>query len=109
VVPRPIALTSTLSSSGIRNVAPFSYFNIVAHDPPTIVIGICKSPNGNKKDTLVNIEETGEFVVNIISDWMVEAANHTCGTFPPEIDEMELRYLFLIVFILTKCIGYFLF
>jgi flavin reductase (DIM6/NTAB) family NADH-FMN oxidoreductase RutF len=93
VVPRPIALTSTVSSKGQRNVAPFSYFNIVAHNPPTLVIGICRKLDGSKKDTLVNIEETGEFVVNIISDWMVEAANHCCGDFPFEVDEMELSGL----------------
>ena len=46
--------------------------------------------NNSKIDTLVNIEETGEFVVNIIGDWMVEAANHTSGDFPKEVDEMDL-------------------
>lgn len=104
VVPRPIALTSTQSLAGIRNVAPFSYFNIIAHDPPTVVIGICRNAgSGTKKDTLINIEETGEFVVNIISDWMVEAANHTCGAFPPEVDEMQLRYgSYLFSFLITS-------
>lgn len=65
-------MTSTISGNGVRNIAPFSYFNIVAHNPPTVVIGICRRPDGSKKDTLINIEETGEFVVNIISDWFVE-------------------------------------
>eukprot|EP00285_Hemiselmis_virescens_P011255 CAMPEP_0173379312 /NCGR_PEP_ID=MMETSP1356-20130122/2311_1 /TAXON_ID=77927 ORGANISM="Hemiselmis virescens, Strain PCC157" /NCGR_SAMPLE_ID=MMETSP1356 /ASSEMBLY_ACC=CAM_ASM_000847 /LENGTH=251 /DNA_ID=CAMNT_0014332627 /DNA_START=54 /DNA_END=809 /DNA_ORIENTATION=- len=93
VVPRPIAFTSTLSADGVQNLSPFSYFNILSHKPPTVAIGICRKPGGAKKDTIVNIEATGEFVVNIISDWFVEAANHTCGDFPSEDNEMELAGL----------------
>ena len=88
VVPRPIALTSTLSADGVRNVAPFSYFNIMSHDPPHVTIGICKNPDGTSKDTLRNIEETKEFVINIMSDWYVESANHCCGDFTYEEDEV---------------------
>jgi flavin reductase (DIM6/NTAB) family NADH-FMN oxidoreductase RutF len=90
VVPRPVAFVSSRSAAGINNLAPFSYFNAVAHDPPTLCVGICKNRDGSNKDTLNNIEETGEFVVNIISDWMVESANHTCGAFPPNVDEMSV-------------------
>lgn len=72
VVPRPIAFVSSISGAGVGNLAPFSYFGVVAHDPPTVCVGICHKKDGTKKDTLVNIEETGEFVVNIISDWFVE-------------------------------------
>ena len=93
IVPRPIAFVSTQSAAGVNNLAPFSYFSAVAHDPPTVCIGICKNRNGTSKDTLSNILETGEFVVNIISEWMVESANHTCGNFPPEIDEMQISGL----------------
>jgi len=93
VVPRPIAFVSTKSASGIGNLSPFSYFSAVAHDPPTVSVGICKNRDGSDKDTYNNIKETGQFVVNIISDWFVEAANHTCGAFPPEIDEMEVSGL----------------
>lgn len=93
VVPRPIALTSTVSETGQRNCSPFSYFNIIAHDPPTVVIGICRNANGSKKDTLQNIEATKQFVVNIISDWFVEAANHTCGAFAPDVDEIDVSGL----------------
>jgi flavin reductase (DIM6/NTAB) family NADH-FMN oxidoreductase RutF len=52
------------------NCAPFSYFTVVSHDPPLLVIGICTV--GKKKDTLVNIETTGQFVVNIMSTWYLE-------------------------------------
>jgi flavin reductase (DIM6/NTAB) family NADH-FMN oxidoreductase RutF len=64
--------------------------NCVAHDPPTICIGIVTNRDGSKKDTLSNIDETGEFVVNIISEWMVESANYTSCNYPPEINEMEM-------------------
>lgn len=95
VVPRPIAFVSTLSSNGVGNLAPFSYFNVLGHNPPVVAIGITRAGTrgGGKKDTFKNIEETGEFVVNIISEWFVEAANHTCGPFDPEIDEMDLAGL----------------
>jgi len=78
-VPRPVALVSSLSAGGTGNLAPFSYFGVVSHDPPTIMLGICTKGGGVKKDTIVNIEQTGEFVVNLISDWMVEAASHCAG------------------------------
>ncbi|KAF8072997.1 ywrF [Scenedesmus sp. PABB004] len=91
VVPRPVGFTSTLSSAGAANLSPYSYFNIMCHSPPLLALGICRAPGrgGGKKDTLANIEATGEFVVNIMSEWFVEAANHTCGDFAPGVDEFE--------------------
>lgn len=94
VTPRPIALVSSVSKDGIINCAPFSYFNVVSHDPPIVMIGICiNGRTGTKKDSLVNIEQTGQFVVNIISSWFVESANHTCGAFDPEVNEMDVAGL----------------
>jgi len=94
VTPRPIALISSVSKDGIINCAPFSYFNVVSHDPPIVMIGICiNGRTGTKKDSLVNIEQTGQFVVNIISSWFVESANHTCGAFDPEVNEMDVAGL----------------
>ncbi|CAN0362239.1 unnamed protein product, partial [Laminaria digitata] len=93
VIPRPVAFVSTQAADGTVNLSPFSYFNTVGHDPPMLAVSICRNHDGGKKDTLVNIEASGEFVVSIISDWFVEAANHTCGSFPPEVDEMELSGL----------------
>eukprot|EP00803_Ostreobium_quekettii_P011546 evm.model.scf_418.4 EVM.evm.TU.scf_418.4 scf_418:26217-29133(+) len=95
VVPRPIAFVSSLSADGVANLAPFSYFNAVAHDPPHVVVSICRSGarSGGKKDTLANIEATGEFVVCIISEWFIEAANHTCGNYDADVDEMQLSGL----------------
>ncbi|GIL67856.1 hypothetical protein Vafri_21150, partial [Volvox africanus] len=94
-VPRPVAFISTVDELGIVNLAPYSFFNAMGFNPPTVAIGLCHSasrPEG-KKDTLRNIEQTREFVVNIISEWFVEAANHTCGDYPPGVDEMKLSGL----------------
>merc|ERR1711939_621314 len=87
-VPRPIALVSSLSASGVGNVAPYSYSGCVAHDPPTLVVSCCRRPDGSVKDTCLNALATKEFVVNIMSDWAVEAENHTCANFAPDQDEM---------------------
>lgn len=160
-------MTSTQAPDGTVNLAPFSYFNTVGHDPPTLAVSICRNGDGTKKDTLNNIEANGyvakrttctntnptrfpaskcqifrglavvsfwnlkkrrrvwhqeggdpysqasrccdcsscwsvrpvqshvcrEFVVAIMSDWFVESANHTCGNFPPEVDEMAVSGL----------------
>ncbi|HYF75649.1 MAG TPA: flavin reductase family protein [Symbiobacteriaceae bacterium] len=91
IVPRPIAWVSTTSKEGVHNLAPFSFFTAVAAEPMTI----CFSPmrrgsDGAKKDTLVNIEETGEFVVNIVSEALAEAMNRTSADLPPEVDEFQV-------------------
>ncbi|EFN57380.1 hypothetical protein CHLNCDRAFT_14085, partial [Chlorella variabilis] len=80
---------------GVGNLAPYSYFNVMAHNPPTVAIGCSTSRlrSHGKKDTLVNILETGQFVVNIMSEWFVEAANHCCGNFDYGEDEMVLSGL----------------
>ena len=102
VVPRPIALVSTLSPSvdpktGKRpgNLAPFSYAGLCSHDPPHVAIGVCFTSGkpDRMKDTLFNILETKEFVVNSTNGWFVESLNHTCGFFDRGVDEMELAGL----------------
>ncbi|KAG2442076.1 hypothetical protein HYH02_009867 [Chlamydomonas schloesseri] len=94
-VPRPVAFISSVDSQGGVNLSPYSFFNAMGFNPPTVAIGLCHSPArpGGKKDTLHNIEETGEFVVNVMSEWFVEAANHTCGDYPRGVDEMRLAGL----------------
>jgi flavin reductase (DIM6/NTAB) family NADH-FMN oxidoreductase RutF len=82
VVPRPIAWVSTRSPAGIRNVAPHSYFNVVAHDPPHVMFS-----STGEKDTLRNVQLTGEFVVNLVTQDVVEPMNFTATDFPPEEDE----------------------
>jgi flavin reductase (DIM6/NTAB) family NADH-FMN oxidoreductase RutF len=92
VVPRPIAWVSSVDAAGVRNLAPFSYFMAITHDPPTIAFS--SGPRGaetagarGKKDTLSNVEATGEFVVNVVDDALAAAMNVTSGDYPPDVDE----------------------
>jgi flavin reductase (DIM6/NTAB) family NADH-FMN oxidoreductase RutF len=93
VVPRPIAFVSTISPDGIVNLAPFSFFNAVAAHPPTIVVGISRNADWKEKDTLANIEATGEFVVNVVVDDIAEAMNRTAAEYPADVDEFEVAGL----------------
>ena len=92
IVPRPIAWITTLSRVGIINAAPFSFFNMMGNDPPTVAIGMMPQ-NGRLKDTAANILETGEFVVNLVAEANAEAMNETCIDAPPEVDELALAGL----------------
>ena len=93
VVPRPIALVSTVSPEGVVNLAPFSFFNAIAYDPPTLVLGISRSAGWKAKDTLANIEATGEFVVNVVVDEIAAAMNATAAEYPADVDEFEVSGL----------------
>ncbi|MFI6284483.1 flavin reductase family protein [Streptomyces sp. NPDC051018] len=84
VVPRPIAWVSTSGPGGVPNIAPHSFFNLVAHEPPHILF----SATG-VRDTLRNVRASGDFVVNIVSEDLVEAMNLTAADFPPEEDEFQ--------------------
>jgi flavin reductase (DIM6/NTAB) family NADH-FMN oxidoreductase RutF len=88
VTPRPIAWVTTRSEAGVVNAAPYSFFNVMGHEPPTVTIGILRGPTGCFKDTAANILETGEFVVNLVSEDTVKAMNVTCMDAPPEVDEL---------------------
>ena len=90
IVPRPIAFVSTVSKDGIYNLAPFSFFNAFCGDPP--IVGF--SPNNNPpKDSLVNARDTGEFVVNIVSEAIAEQMNLTAKRYPHEFDEFQVSKL----------------
>lgn len=91
ILPRPIAFVSTLGSQG-PNVAPFSFFTGVSVDPPMVGFTSMPGPYG-PKDTLRNIEETGEFVVNIVSKSFVEKMNITAADSPMGVSEFELAGL----------------
>ena len=95
IVPRPIALVSTVDSNGIANVAPFSFFCGVGSVPPTLLFcPVLRAADPHPhKDTLRNAEETGEFVVNVVSEAIAEAANITAAEVPPDVDEFELAGL----------------
>ena len=91
VVPRPIAWVSTVSSDGIYNLAPFSFFNALSADPPVVCISIARRPSADgRKDTLRNLEATGDFVVNVVSEHLAEAMNRSAAEVPPEVDEFAL-------------------
>lgn len=92
VTPRPIGFVSSISADGTRNLAPFSYFQFVNHDPPIFVIGFTKG-SGKPKDTCANVLETKELTINIISEWFVEAANFCSTDAPPDVDEWTLSGL----------------
>lgn len=87
VVPRPIAWVSTLSQDGSANLAPFSYFNAVSADPPTVMFSAGLHSAERPKDTLRNVQETGEFVVNIVTESVVEAMNLSAVVAPYGVDE----------------------
>jgi flavin reductase (DIM6/NTAB) family NADH-FMN oxidoreductase RutF len=89
IAPRPIAWLSSLSSDGRPNLAPFSFFGAFSFDPPAIGLGP-GSRRGTNKDSLRNIKQTGEFVVNLVNRELAEAANACSGEFGPEVDEWEV-------------------
>lgn len=90
IVPRPIAWVSSVDRNGRRNLAPFSYFNAVCANPPHVLFcPTIRSTDRAVKDTLRNVRDTGEFVVNIVSEPLAEAMNVTATEFPPEVDEFE--------------------
>ncbi len=97
IVPRPIALVSTVDRAGVRNLAPFSFFNGIGSNPPTVLfcptLRAAEETRDGRKDTLRNVEETGEFVVNVVSDAISAAANATSAEVPPEVDEFDLSGL----------------
>jgi flavin reductase (DIM6/NTAB) family NADH-FMN oxidoreductase RutF len=90
IAPRPIAFVTTMSARGEVNLAPFSFFNGVSSNPPCLMFSVARRPDGSKKDTLRNIEATGEFVVNSANAWLIEPLVHTAGEFPHGTDEMAL-------------------
>ena len=92
VVPRPIAWVSTQGKDGTLNLAPFSFFNAVAGNPPTLMVSISQR-KGKPKDTLQNIQEMGEFVVNIVSEELAEAMNLTSGEWDYSVDEFAMAHL----------------
>lgn len=89
VAPRPIAWITTVSTAGIVNAAPFSFFNVMGHQPPTVAIGMMRQPQGGIKDTGANILANGEFVINLVPETLVQQMNQTCANYPEDISELE--------------------
>jgi flavin reductase (DIM6/NTAB) family NADH-FMN oxidoreductase RutF len=89
VAPRPIALVSTLSMTGAPNLAPFSYFMAGGANPPSVVISPLTDRTGQPKDTQRNIEQTGEYVINVVTYEMAERINNASAEYPYGVDEWK--------------------
>lgn len=94
IVPRPIAFVSSLDAAGTRNLAPFSYFTACSSNPPMVCFSTTvRSGPRPYKDTLENVQATGEFVVNIVSEEFAEKMNLTSAEVPPDVDEFVMSGL----------------
>lgn len=89
ILPRPIAWVTSLGPTGVVNAAPFSFFNAFCEDPPLCMFAANRKPDGEDKDTFLNIQRTGEFVVNLADEPLARAMHESSGDFPPEIGEPE--------------------
>jgi flavin reductase (DIM6/NTAB) family NADH-FMN oxidoreductase RutF len=87
VVPRPIAWVSTVDENGIFNLAPFSCYGLVSGLPMVVGFSVGSYRNGQKKDTLRNIELTKEFVINVVTEPLASAMNVTSASYPREVSE----------------------
>jgi flavin reductase (DIM6/NTAB) family NADH-FMN oxidoreductase RutF len=94
IVPRPIAFVSTISAQGVYNLAPFSFFTGISANPPVICFSpMVRGSDGQRKDTLQNIEATREFVVNVVSEEFATQMNMCSPEFPPDVDEFAISGL----------------
>src|ERR1700722_14835331 len=89
VVPRPIALVTTLDANGAVNAAPFSFFNVFSEDPPMVVLGLQHKADRTPKDTTRNIHRDGEFVVHMVDEALAAAMNDCAVDFPSGESEPE--------------------
>ena len=89
IVPRPIALVTTLSATGVVNAAPFSMFNMMGEDPPIVMLSVNRLQDGGVKDTAANIFASKQFVVHMTDEAMADKM-HACGErFPADVSETE--------------------
>src|SRR3954467_3462514 len=93
VTPRPIAWVTTLSPAGVVNLAPFSFFNAFGANPPVVVFSPTLRRDGTKKDTLLNLERRGEFVLNAATAPLAEKVNLSSKELPPDESEVSLTGL----------------
>ena len=93
VVPRPIAIVTSLAPDGSINAAPYSLFNVMGHDPAVATVSVLAHPERRLKDTAANVLATREFVINLVSESIAEAMNITCIDAPPGTNELDLVML----------------
>ncbi len=89
ILPRPIAWVSTVSPDGVPNLAPFSFFTGIAANPMSVCFAPVNDRNGKKKDTLINVEMTKQFVVNIVNETNAVKMNQTSANYPYGVSEFE--------------------
>jgi flavin reductase (DIM6/NTAB) family NADH-FMN oxidoreductase RutF len=96
VIPRPIALVTTLGPTGIVNAAPFSFFNVFSDEPPLVVLGLQAKPDGSLKDTSAHIRDRGAFVINLVDEALGAQMNQCAVDFPPDVSEIDAAELNLL-------------
>jgi flavin reductase (DIM6/NTAB) family NADH-FMN oxidoreductase RutF len=89
VAPRPIAFVSTIGEDGVYNAAPFSFFTLMSMNPTVVGFAIGRRRGGSKKDTLVNIEFSRDYVINVVSEAIARAMNQASGDYPSDVDEFR--------------------
>ena len=89
VAPRPIAFVSTIGEDGVYNVAPFSFFTLLSMHPTVVGFAIGRKRGGSKKDTLVNIEFSRDYVINVVSEAIASPMNQASGDYPSHVDEFR--------------------
>ncbi|RYY73719.1 MAG: flavin reductase family protein [Gammaproteobacteria bacterium] len=87
ITPRPIAWISSLSQTGVLNLAPYSFFTVASCNPPVLSVTQVNPRDRAAKDTLTNLRATGECVVNIVSENLAAIMNASCGDYPPDVSE----------------------
>ncbi|CAG7952539.1 unnamed protein product [Penicillium olsonii] len=92
IAPRPVGFLSTVNSKGEKNLSPFSYFQVIDHDPPMFIVGFSSRP-ARVKDSYRNLKETGECVINTVSENMIEAVNATSIDAPYGVSEWDVSGL----------------
>jgi flavin reductase (DIM6/NTAB) family NADH-FMN oxidoreductase RutF len=93
VLPRPVSFVSTLSADGVPNLSPFAFYNIVSAQPPIVIVSVGRRPDGRRKDTAANALTTGELVINVTTEDLIEPASLAAADWPSEADEFALAGL----------------
>src|SRR4051812_5892200 len=93
VVPRPIALITTISAAGVVNAAPFSFFNVFSENPPLVVVGLQVKPDLSIKDTTRNVRANGMFVINMVDEPLANDMANCAISFPSDMGEPEALQL----------------
>lgn len=89
VTPRPIAWVATVSAAGVSNLAPFSFFQVICDEPPTLMVNVGLRPDGQPKDTVLNARANGQLVIHLVSAALAQSMNATSASLPHDVSEIE--------------------